>query len=108
MGPVREEMNSAKPKSWSNEDKREEDHSPSSLGAVDKDKRGGAMGARVASGGGGSNAGELGSLPGCDKVSCSDESPEITEPWSLGGRTLTVADTWTGCKGSSGATSACG
>ena len=80
IGPVGEEMNSAKPKSRSNEDKREEDHSPSSLCAVYKDKRGGAMGARVASGGGGTNPGEQRSLPGCDKVSCSDESPEIIEP----------------------------
>ena len=34
---VGEEMNPAKPKSRPNEDKREEDHSPLSLGAVDKD-----------------------------------------------------------------------
>jgi len=44
MGPVGEELNSAKPKSRSKEDNRGEDHSPSSLGAVDKDKHGAATG----------------------------------------------------------------
>ena len=44
MGPCGQEMNFTKLKSRSKEDNREEDHSPSSLGAVDKDKQGGTMG----------------------------------------------------------------
>lgn len=44
---ARNEEKSERPKSAPNEDRRPEDHSPSSLGAVDKDRRGGATGARV-------------------------------------------------------------
>jgi hypothetical protein len=79
IGDERNEENSDKPNSRSNEDKRVDDHSPSSLGPADKDRRGGAIGARTTGELGASNLDELGSLRRWDGISCSDEFSENTE-----------------------------
>lgn len=63
---ARNEVKSERPKSAPNDDMRPEDHSPSSLGGVDKDRRGGAIGARVTGEVGDNMPEPFGSLLECD------------------------------------------
>lgn len=82
----RNDENSEIPKFVPNEVRRDEDQSPSSLGGVDNDRRGGAIGARVTGEVGESMPELLGSPAEWeDGVPRSDESSEKTERWSLGG-----------------------